>query len=175
MIRDRRMSSEKPYFEGWTLHETLQRVGDAIRPAVERRLILLGRLGSSHADLSYFPIAELADEFRFNQPSATGEAEATCAGKDVFDLRLFPMLKAPNVENVLLDVPLKKAFDLYVIGDPEVERLGAVAVSDCSKLADVYFAGESKIRYWPLGRRSLLTHSDLLDATNTAQVIGIEC
>jgi hypothetical protein len=157
------MLSEEPYFEGWTLCEALQRLGDAIRPAVERRLILLGRPGGPHADLSYFPIAELGDEFRFNQASATGEAEAACAGKDVFDLRFFPVLKAPNVDNVLLDVPLKKAFDLYVIGDPEVERLGAIAVSDCAKLADVYFTGEGQIRYWPLDSDSLLEIGEFED------------
>ncbi len=81
MIRSPHMSNENPDFEGWTLEDTVQRVGDPLRPALEQRLIVLGRLG-------------------------------------------------------------KKAFELHVIGDPEVERLGAIAVSDCAKLADVYFAGE---------------------------------
>jgi hypothetical protein len=157
------MLSEEPYFEGWTLCEAQQRVGDAIRPAVERRLILLGRLGSPHADLSYFPIAELGNEFRFNKTSATGEAEATCAGKDVFDLRFLPVLKAPNVEDILLDVPLKSAFDLYVKGDPEVEHLGAIAVSEYAKLAGVYFTGESQMRYWPLNPDSLFEIGELED------------
>jgi hypothetical protein len=63
----------------------------------------------------------LRDEFRFNQAPAIGEVEANLAGKDVFDLRLFPVLRAPNVQEILLDVPFKAAFDLYVMGDPEVE------------------------------------------------------
>jgi hypothetical protein len=157
------MSNENSDFKGWTLDETVRRVGDAFRPAVERRLIVLGRLGSPYADISYFPIAELGGEFRFNQEPAIGQVEANLAGKDVFDLRLFPVLRAPNVQDVLLDVPLKAAFDLYVMGDPEVERLGSIAVSDCRKLANVYFTSESQIRYWPLDADSLLEIGELDD------------
>jgi len=155
------MSNENPDFEGWTLEDTVQRVGDPLRPALEQRLIVLGRLGSPHADLSYFPLADLPDEFRFSQMLAIGQAEAICAGTDVFDLRIFPVLKAPNVDRLLLDVPLKTAFDLHIIGDPEVERLGTIAVSDCAKLADVYFAGEGQMRYWPLDSDSLLEIGEL--------------
>jgi hypothetical protein len=36
------------------------------------------------------------------------------------------------------------------------KRLGSVAVSDCPKLANVYFTSESQIRYWPLNSDSLL-------------------
>jgi len=155
--------SEDSHFAGWTFDETVQRVGDALRPAVERRLIVLGRLGSPHADFGYFPLAELRDEFRFSETPETGQAQAICAGKDVFDLRFFPVLKAPNVEHILLDVPLKSAFDLYVRGDPEVEHLGAIAVSEYAKLADVYFTGESQMRYWPLNPDSLLEIGELED------------
>ena len=52
-----RMSNEEPNLEGWTLYETLQRVGDVLRPAVESRLIAFGRLGSPHANFSFFPLA----------------------------------------------------------------------------------------------------------------------
>jgi hypothetical protein len=55
------------------------------------------------------------------------------------------------------------AFDLYVTGDPEVERLGAVAVSDYAKLADIYFAGERQLRYWPFNSDSLLEIGELED------------
>jgi hypothetical protein len=53
------MSNEEPYLEGWTLYETLRRVGDVRRPAVEGRLIAFGRLGSPDSNFSYFPLAEL--------------------------------------------------------------------------------------------------------------------
>jgi hypothetical protein len=105
----------------------------------------------------------LGDQFSFNQAQAVDHAEAVCAGKDVFDLRFFPVLKAPNVEDILHDVPLKTAFDLYVTGDPEVERLGAIAVSDYAKLADVYVAGERQLRYWPFNSDFLLEIGELED------------
>src|SRR6266849_8791134 len=54
-----RMSNEEPNLEGWTLYETLQRVGDVLRPAVGSRLIAFGRLGSPQASFSYFPLAAL--------------------------------------------------------------------------------------------------------------------
>jgi hypothetical protein len=116
-------------------------VGDVLRPAVESRLIAFGRLGSPHANFSYFPLAELGGQFSLNQTPAVDHAEAVCGGKDVFDLRFFPVLKAPNVEDILLDAPLKTAFDLYVTGDPEVERLGAIAVSDYAKIGGYLFRG----------------------------------
>jgi hypothetical protein len=82
------MSNENPDFKGWTLEDTVQRVGDPFRPALEQRLIVLGRLGSPHTDFSYFPLADLPDEFCFTQTPAFGQAEAICAGTDVFDLRI---------------------------------------------------------------------------------------
>lgn len=157
------MSNEQPNLEGWTLYETLQRVGDVLRLAIESRLIAFGRPGSPNAKFSYFPLAELGGQFSLNQTPAVDHAEAVCGGIDVFDLRFFPVLKAPNVEDILLDVPLKTAFDLYVTGDPEVERLGAIAVSDYAKLADVYFAGEGQLRYWPFNSDSLLEIGELED------------
>jgi hypothetical protein len=157
------MSEQDSHFTGWTLDETVQRVGDALRPAVEQRLIVLGRLGSPHADFGYFPLAELRDEFRFSETPEADRAQAICAGKDVFDLRFFPVLKAPNVEDVVLDVPLKSAFELYVKGDPEVERLGAIAVSDYAKLAEVYFTDDGQKRYWPLNPDNLLEVGELED------------
>jgi hypothetical protein len=158
-----RMSNEEPNLEGWTLYETLQRVGDVLRPAVESRLIAFGRLGSPHANFSFFPLAKLGGQFCFSQTPAVDQAEAVCAGKDVFDLRFFPVLKAPNVEDILRDVPLKTAFDLYVTGDPEVERLGAMAVSDYARLADIYLPGEGQLRYWPFNSDSLLEIGELED------------
>ena len=157
------MSEWDSNFTGWSLDQTVQRVGDALRRTVERRLVLLGRLGSPNAEFGYFPLAELRDEFRFSETTEAGQAQAICAGKDVFDLRFFPVLKAPNVEDVLLDLPLKSAFDLYVKGDPEVERLGEIAVSDCAELADIYFMGESQMRYWPLNPDALLEVGELED------------
>jgi hypothetical protein len=88
-----RMSNEEPNLEGWTLYETLQRVGDVFRPAVESRLIAFGRLGSPHANFSYFPLAVLGGQFSLNQTPAVDHVEAVCSGKDVFDLRFFPVLK----------------------------------------------------------------------------------
>jgi hypothetical protein len=155
--------SNEPNLEGWTLYETQQRVGDVLRPAVGSRLIAFGRLGSPQASFSYFPLAELGGQFSLNQTPAVNHAEAVCSGKDVFDLRFFPVLKAPNVEDILRDVPLKTAFDLYVTGDPEVERLGAIAVSDYAKLADIYFAGEGQLRYWPFNSDFLLEIGELED------------
>ena len=155
--------SNEPNLVGWTLYETQQRVGDVLRSAVGSRLIAFGRLGSPQASFSYFPLAELGGQFSLHQAPAVNHAEAVCAGKDVFDLRFFPVLKAPNVEDILRDVPLKTAFDLYVTGDPEVERLGAIAVSDYAKLADIYFAGEGQLRYWPFNSEFLLEIGELED------------
>lgn len=105
----------------------------------------------------------MRDEFHFSETPGADRVQAICAGKDVFDLRFFPVLRAPNVEDVLLDVPLKSAFDLYVKGDPEVEYLGAIAVSDYAKLAEVYFTGEEQKRYWPLNPDNLFEVGELED------------
>jgi hypothetical protein len=156
-------SLHAPDFKGWTLEEAVRRVGDPFRWAVEQRLIVLGRNGSPHADFSYFPLADLLDEFRFNPVAVKGEAEANCAGTSVFDIRVYPVLKAPNLERVLHDIPLKTAFELYIIGDPEVERLGANAVFEYKKLASVYFAGDDQLRFWPLDSGRLLEVGELDD------------
>ncbi|MDR6657590.1 hypothetical protein J2W51_000132 [Tardiphaga robiniae] len=152
-------------FQSWTIADALERIGPALPAALdERRLVLFGRPDSIHAEATYFPFPDLSPEFSFIEGPSVGHAEATCAGIDVYEISIYPVLKAPNVVEILGDLPLKTAFERLILGDPEVEWFGPGAVSDLPKLAHVYCAGEQRQRYWPLNSDNLLEIGELDDS-----------
>jgi hypothetical protein len=149
-------------FRGWTAAEAAGRIGAGLFEALaERRLILFGRAGSERADLTYFPFPDLLSDFSFSDRTSNSCIEAKCAGIDVFDIRVYPLLRSPNVAAVLGDLPLKIAYERLVLNDPEVLRLGQLAAADLPKLGSIYGYSGARRRYWPLDADDLLEVGEL--------------
>jgi hypothetical protein len=72
-------------------------------------------------------------------------------GRPVFDLRIFPVLEAPNLASYLGHLPLKDAFNRFVIGDPEVQLTAELAIVDWPELRSLYRdVDRSTYWLWPL-------------------------
>jgi hypothetical protein len=73
---------------------------------------------------------------------------------EIFDVRVFPVLRAPNAVNYLNGLPLTEAFRRYVIGDPEVAVLAQSVLKARPGEAAVFRDGQAPGPvvdfHWPL-------------------------
>ncbi len=81
------------------------------------------------------------------------KADAICGGQPVFDLKIFPVLEAPNAVEHLGHIPLSDLLDRFVIGCPEVQYASYCAIEQLPALRRVYTPTEEhRICYWPTYR-----------------------
>jgi len=76
------------------------------------------------------------------------------SGIEIFNIRVFPVLRAPNAAGYLNGLSLADAFHRYVLDDPEVVALGKRVVKTAKRHADVFrdgmFPGPLNDFHWPL-------------------------
>jgi len=76
------------------------------------------------------------------------------SGIEIFNIRVFPVLRAPNAASYLNGLSLADAFHRYVLDDPEVVALGKRVVKTAKRHADVFrdgmFPGPLNDSHWPL-------------------------
>ncbi len=86
-------------------------------------------------------------------PSSTLNGPAG-SGVEVFNVRVFPVLRAPNAAGYLNGLSLVDAFHRHVLDDPEVVALGKRVVKTTKRHADVFhdgmFPGPLDNFHWPL-------------------------
>ena len=86
-------------------------------------------------------------------PSSTLNGPAG-SGVEVFNVRVFPVLRAPNAAGYLNGLSLADAFRRYVLDDPEVVALGKRVVKTTKRHADVFrdgmFPRPLDDFHWPL-------------------------
>jgi hypothetical protein len=86
-------------------------------------------------------------------PSSTLNGPAG-SGVEVFNVRVFPVLRAPNAANYLNGLSLTEAFRRYVIGDPEVAALAKRVLKTDPSESAVFLEGQAPGPFigfhWPL-------------------------
>jgi hypothetical protein len=118
-------------FPGWTIAEAIERTSDpdqSVGALWERlgraELVLTGSFGAQTALPAPIDPKDLLTLDWPGQPSSSliGDVE-------VFNVRVFPVLNAPNASVYLNGLSLTEAFRRYVLNDPEV-----VALAKCLSL-----------------------------------------
>ncbi|KRP85217.1 hypothetical protein AOQ73_39100 [Bradyrhizobium pachyrhizi] len=150
-------------FQAWTLDEALERVPNSKIHLRSGELLAWGRLSDPGAELSYVPPSLWRDSV-FSGRSKASKREAICGGMPVFDLRIFPVMEAPNAVEHLGHIPLKDLFNRFVVGDPEVQHLAQFAIVRSPDLRRVYRPSErSDFCFWPLDPDGLIDIGEFTD------------
>jgi hypothetical protein len=161
-------------FHGWTIAEAIERTTDPdnlIASASEnanflgaQRTALWGRLFKGELvatgcfDVPTAPPVAI-DPQNFDVLEWSGPPSTTLVGiagseVEIFDVRVFPVLRAPNAANYLNGLPLTEAFRRYVIGDPEVAVLAKHVLKARPGEAAVFQDGQAPGPiidfHWPL-------------------------
>ena len=145
------MSDEISQFHGWSIVEAFQRVPHVREHLLNGQLLAWGRLGSTDAAFAPIPISKWAGKVTFSKTAASKKPHAMCDGELIFNLTVFPVLLAPNVVEHLGYVSLRTIFSRFVIGDPEVQFLGADASTKVPAFLSLYREGQLEgIHYWPV-------------------------
>jgi hypothetical protein len=149
-------------FQAWTLSEALERVPNSRIHLRNGELLAWGRLGDPGAEPVHIPSALWLDSSL--QKGWKAKAEIFCSGSPVFDLRIFPVLEAPNAAEQLGHISLKEVFNRFVIGDPEVQHLAEFAIAASSELRRLYRPSERNDHcFWPLDPDDLIDIGELTD------------
>jgi len=152
---------------GWTLAEAIERTSDphekASKPS-RQKIALWERL--SRGELvatgcfdtpAASPVA--IDPQRFPTLDWHGSPSTSLvgvAGSDVqvFNVRVFPILRAPNAAAYLNGLSLTEAFRRYVIEDPEVSALAKCVLKTGARHSSVFLEGQAPGPFvdfhWPL-------------------------
>ena len=121
-------------WSGWSIVEAIQRISGEHAPLThqecslwsnlsEAKLVATGvvhdQIGPTEVlDPGLFPNVDWSEQ-NPDVLSMTNNGGVL----EIRDLRIFPVLRAPNVADFLHELPISHAFKNYVIGDPEVIRL----------------------------------------------------
>src|SRR5690349_4152700 len=93
--------------DGWTACEALKRVPNAAMHLRSGDLLAWGRVGDTEANASYIAAPRWLDSSL--RTATKGRIEGVLRdGLPVFDLRIFPVLEAPNLSDYLGHLPLKE-------------------------------------------------------------------
>jgi hypothetical protein len=156
------MDEDEP-FQGWTAMEAVNACfgaseADAIEELLSAlrkgRLVGFARKHALGAALEYLSAAAWK-VVRFISLSDS-MAEEIRTGVCYYDVRVFPMLKAPNVVDLLDGMSLRLAWRRYIVGDPQLRFLGVTALAVDPNVAFLLNSGmHDDYRYeWPLGVKS---------------------
>jgi hypothetical protein len=152
------MSDENSNFQGWSILEATRRVPHLRDHLANGRFLAWGRLGNPHQPFAPIPPAGWSGKIKLSKSSTSKKPHAVRDGESIFNLRVFPVLLAPNVVEHLGHFSLKDAFSHFVIGDPEVQHLGNIASAKVPKFRDLYREGMCYCGYyWPLNTESLFS------------------
>jgi hypothetical protein len=156
---------------GWTIAEAIERTSDpdqsvdqerakatgqdiaTWRPLADGKLVIMGSFESPTTP----PVPIDPQIFQaLNRPGPTLPAleEQFGSGIRIFNIRVFPVLRAPNVASYLSGLSLADAFRRYVLDDPEVVALGKRLMKTTKRHAHVFrdgmFPGPLVDFHWPL-------------------------
>jgi hypothetical protein len=161
-------------FAGWTIAEAIERTTgpDDLCASAED-----GERGSSRQSTAFWQrlsSGELVATGRFDAPTAqailidpkefsalggsgspsTNLVRVSGAEVQVFDVRVFPVLRAPDAPNYLNGLSLSEAFRRYVINDPEVVALAKRLLKTDARHSTVFLEGQAPGYFvdfhWPL-------------------------
>jgi hypothetical protein len=99
----------------------------------------------------------------WKRPSSLRERPSKTAG--LFDVRVYPVLEAPQAASILHDMTLVDALDQYVWRDPQAETLRAYASASGGKTADF---GWNVDRVWPVSYDEEFVWSGLIGFADAA-------
>ena len=112
------------------------------------RLIAWGRRESAVADLKPIPPSAW-DHLRIKDFKRSIVRERQMAKSRIFDLRIFPVVHAPDAVDHLADMPLIDAFRQFVFDDPQVAALHAFARARGGQPFEVNFQRGLYEAIWP--------------------------
>lgn len=165
------MAAVSTLLPGWTIAEAIERTSDPDQLADYETA---GADGQKAALWDRLSRGELVAEGCFDTPTApptpidpnsfpaldwSGPPSTTLFGGagskvQIFDVRLFPVLGAPNIVNYLNGASLAEVFQKYVISDPEVEALAKRLLKFEPRHSDVFLKGHAPGPFtdfhWPL-------------------------
>jgi hypothetical protein len=146
------VSIEQIYDEGWTLAEAADRVPDLGNSLARECLEIWGRVGSKTAEPTPIPASINFEKLLLANTNASGPVFVD--GRQVFDLRFFPILYSPRAADYLNGLPLADAFYRYVIGDGEVRAVSRRIMEVCPRngmmSVNGHFPGNRDRFHWPL-------------------------
>jgi hypothetical protein len=132
------------------------------RHVVEKRLIVWGRTGRADATLEPIPSA-LIEKIRFREAVSKDNPQAMCGTEPIFDVRIFPLILAPNVAEFVGRISLKHALADLVLGDPQVQCLGRSTRKRTSP-SELHVANRYRGRhYWPMDPDVVYFHATYPD------------
>lgn len=161
-------SSDAP---GWTIAEAIERTSDPDQSVDQERAKATGRniamwrrladgklvvMGSFESPTTPpLPIdRQIFQELNGSGPTSSASEGQFESGIKIFNIRVFPVLRAPNAAIYLNGLSLTDAFRRYVLDDPEVAALGKRVVKTTKRRADVFrdgvFPGPLGDFHWPL-------------------------
>lgn len=129
----------------------------------DERLVATARRGSRLNDTATIPASAWVGlrPGAWKTPSSLKEKPSKVA--NLFDVRVYPVMDAPNAASILDDMTLVHAVDQYVWRDPEAETLRAYAAEVGGKAADL---GWGLDRVWPLSYDEQFVWRDLIGFLN---------
>ncbi len=150
------MSERATTFEGWPEAEASQHVPDFEIRLEKGELLAWARLGC--LDVARSPLPPSAwNNVELRRTPVPTKSVGLWRGEALFDLRIFPILEAPNVVEHVGIIPLQDFFSRFVAGDPEVQRLAQLAIAKAPDLARIYGQSGTERRYfWPLDPDELI-------------------
>ena len=122
----------------------------------ERRLISWGRRESPIADHAPIP-ASAWSGLSFHHWQRSVVVEDTVAKTKIFDIKVYPVLEAPDVVDHLDGKTLLEACRDHVLHDPEVAAARSAATSALGNPASFGFAWPPYRAVWPVGYSPLST------------------
>lgn len=151
------MSDETSDFQGWSVLEASRRVPNLQDHLANGRLLAWGNLGNP-SQFAPIPPSSWNGKMIKLSASTSRKPQAVPGGESLFNVRVFPVLLAPNVVEHLGYFSLKDAFSRFVIGDPEVQYLGNIASVKVPQFLDLYREGIGHCGYyWPLTAKNLFS------------------
>jgi hypothetical protein len=146
------MSLYQPRALGWKWSEALERLPDCASRLAKGELLASGRFGTPNAELRSIP----PSLWQLNLLTNLNEGDFVIVrGERIFDLRIFPVMRAPDGAEYLNGLTLAEAFRRYVLADCEVSTLSSRLLQiDRERFSAVFgegrYPGYSMDFHWPL-------------------------
>lgn len=113
------------------------------------RLIGFGRRDSPMAEMRAIPTTAW-DALVIKDYQRSILREATPAKTQVFEVRIYPTIEAPNAVDCLADMPIAAALREFVFGDPQVAALCKRAKADQGEPLEIGFERRLFEAVWPI-------------------------
>lgn len=128
--------------------EARKKIADDLKAHLESgRLLAWGRQGTRPANFE--PIAP-SEWTSANFSISRRSMRIGIGNAEIFDLRIYPVLNAPNALGYLIDKPLLEIFRNYVFADPQVAALRKRAIAKGGEPFDIGFQKRLLQAVWPV-------------------------